>query len=144
LTRLRAVLDLRLLVDSSSNYSRDRRKGRTNPAIHITEKLNKIKGTAAVVPTVGRPQLQVATEGIDPPKQVRGLERARLPLSLDLRVGDNQDTELGELLEDTGASPKICYAVSIYGLRAPDGGSNAQQREVLALWSRGWASLLAK
>ena len=35
------------------------------------------------------------------------LERARLPLSLDLRLGDNYDTELGEMLEDPGASPEI-------------------------------------
>jgi RNA polymerase nonessential primary-like sigma factor len=40
-------------------------------------------------------------------KQVREyLERARQPLSLDLRVGDNQDTELGDLLEDPGISPE--------------------------------------
>ena len=47
------------------------------------------------------------------PKQVREyLERARLPLSLDLRVGDNQDTELGDLLEDEGASPEE-FAVQV-------------------------------
>ena len=41
------------------------------------------------------------------PKQIREyLDRARLPLSLDLRVGDNQDTELGDLLEDTGTTPE--------------------------------------
>lgn len=86
-------------------------KGRTiRLPIHITEKLNKIKkaqrqlsqqlGRAA---TVG----ELAKELELTPKQVREyLERARLPLSLDLRVGDNQDTELGELLEDTGPSPE--------------------------------------
>ncbi|MBD2314996.1 RNA polymerase sigma factor, RpoD/SigA family [Desertifilum sp. FACHB-1129] len=86
-------------------------KGRTiRLPIHITEKLNKIKkaqrqlsqklGRAA---TVG----ELAQELDLTPKQVREyLERARLPLSLDLRVGDNQDTELGELLEDTGPSPE--------------------------------------
>ena len=31
---------------------------------------------------------------------------ARQPISLDMRVGDNQDTELQDLLEDDGASPE--------------------------------------
>lgn len=86
-------------------------KGRTiRLPIHITEKLNKIKkiqrqltqklGRAATV-------AELAEELELTPKQVREyLERSRLPLSLDLRVGDNQDTELGELLEDTGPSPE--------------------------------------
>uniref|UniRef100_UPI003594911C sigma-70 family RNA polymerase sigma factor n=1 Tax=Geminocystis sp. TaxID=2664100 RepID=UPI003594911C len=39
-------------------------------------------------------------------EQVREyLGRARQPLSLDLKVGDNNDTELGELLEYKGQSP---------------------------------------
>jgi RNA polymerase nonessential primary-like sigma factor len=78
--------------------------------IHITEKLNKIKkaqrslaqihGRAATV-------VELAAELDLTPKQVREyLERARQPLSLDLRVGDNQDTELGDLLEDPGISPE--------------------------------------
>jgi len=78
--------------------------------IHITEKLNKIKkaqrqlsqqyGRAA---TVGE-----LAENLDlTPQQVRDyLEKSRQPLSLDLRVGDNQDTELSELLEDDGVSPE--------------------------------------
>lgn len=82
--------------------------------IHVTEKLNKIKkaqrelsqklGRAATVSDLSR-ELEMT------PKQIREcLERSRLPLSLDLRVGDNQDTELGDLLEDTGQSPED-YAV---------------------------------
>ncbi|MFM6558355.1 MAG: sigma-70 family RNA polymerase sigma factor, partial [Microcystis panniformis] len=78
--------------------------------IHITEKLNKIKkaqrqlaqdkGRAATI-------AELAEELDLTPKQVRDyLERSRQPLSLDLKVGDNQDTELGELLEDTGLSPE--------------------------------------
>lgn len=86
-------------------------KGRTiRLPIHITEKLNKIKkaqrhlsqklGRAATIS-------ELATELELTPKQVREyLERSRLPLSLDLRVGDNQDTELSELLEDDGISPE--------------------------------------
>ena len=86
-------------------------KGRTiRLPIHITEKLNKIKkaqrhlsqqlGRAATAAELAR-ELELT------PRQVRDyLEQARVPLSLDLRVGDNQDTELGDLLEDTGASPE--------------------------------------
>ena len=34
------------------------------------------------------------------------LRMSRKPLSLDLRVGDDQSTELGDLLEDDGLSPE--------------------------------------
>jgi RNA polymerase nonessential primary-like sigma factor len=78
--------------------------------IHITEKLNKIKKAQRQLsqqlgraPSVG----ELAIELDLTPKQVREyLEKARLPLSLDLRLGDNYDTELGEMLEDPGASPE--------------------------------------
>ncbi|MEM6517849.1 MAG: RNA polymerase sigma factor, RpoD/SigA family [Cyanobacteria bacterium P01_D01_bin.71] len=78
--------------------------------IHITEKLNKIKkvqrqlsqqhGRAASIAEIAE-TLELSTQ------QVRDyLEKSRQPLSLDLRVGDNQDTELSELLEDDGISPE--------------------------------------
>jgi RNA polymerase nonessential primary-like sigma factor len=71
-----------------------------------------------------------------PAKLVREyLERARQPLSLELRVGDNQDTELGELLEDTGPSPEDFTVQS--SLRSELENLMAdltpQQREVLTL-----------
>lgn len=86
-------------------------KGRTiRLPIHITEKLNKIKkAQRQLSQQFGRAATaaELAQELDLTPKQVREyLERARQPLSLDLRVGDNQDTELGELLEDTGISPE--------------------------------------
>jgi RNA polymerase nonessential primary-like sigma factor len=86
-------------------------KGRTiRLPIHITEKLNKIKkAQRQLAQQLGRAATaaELAQELDLTSKQVREyLERARLPLSLDLRVGDNQDTELGELLEDTGPSPE--------------------------------------
>jgi RNA polymerase nonessential primary-like sigma factor len=115
-------------------------KGRTiRLPIHITEKLNKIKkaqrqlsqklGRAATAAELAQ-ELELTT------KQVREyLERARQPLSLDLRVGDNQDTELGELLEDTSPSPEDFAANS--ALRADLDQLMAdltpQQREVLSL-----------
>lgn len=86
-------------------------KGRTiRLPIHITEKLNKIKKAQRhLSQRLGRAATasELAQELELTPKQVREyLEQARQPLSLDLRVGDNQDTELGELLEDTGTSPE--------------------------------------
>jgi RNA polymerase nonessential primary-like sigma factor len=78
--------------------------------IHITEKLNKIKkAQRSLAQQLGRAATvsELAAELELTPKQVREyLERARQPLSLDLRVGDNQDTELGDLLEDPGVSPE--------------------------------------
>lgn len=78
--------------------------------IHITEKLNKIKkAQRQLSQKLGRaPSAAELAEELDlTPKQVREyLERARLPLSLDLRLGDNYDTELGEMLEDPGVSPE--------------------------------------
>jgi RNA polymerase nonessential primary-like sigma factor len=107
--------------------------------IHITEKLNKIKKTQLeLIQKFGRnpSTAEIAEELGLTPKQVRDyLERARLPLSLDLRIGDNQDTELGDLLEDPTASPED-YAIEssmrskLYSLMAD---LTPQQRDVLAL-----------
>jgi len=115
-------------------------KGRTiRLPIHITEKLNKIKkAQRSLSQQLGRAPsvLELASELELTPKQVREyLEKARLPLSLDLRVGDNQDTELGELLEDTGVSPEdfvteSCLSTDIERLMAD---LTPQQREVLSL-----------
>lgn len=115
-------------------------KGRTiRLPIHITEKLNKIKKAQRTLSQqLGRaPSIsELAIELELTPRQVREyLEKARLPLSLDLRVGDNQDTELGELLEDTGASPEdfvteSCLSTDIEKLMAD---LTPQQREVLSL-----------
>lgn len=129
-------------------------KGRTiRLPIHITEKLNKIKkaqrqlsqqfGRAA---TVG----ELAQELELTPRQVRDyLERARQPLSLDVRIGDNQDTELGELLEDPGVSPEEYASQSSLrsDLEVLMADLTPQQREVLSLrfgLSDGQAMTLAK
>jgi RNA polymerase nonessential primary-like sigma factor len=115
-------------------------KGRTiRLPIHITEKLNKIKKAQRLLAQqLGRPATtaELASELGLTPKQIREyLERARLPLSLDLRVGDNQDTELGDLLEDTGTSSEDFALQS--SLRTDLDHLMAeltpQQREVLAL-----------
>ncbi|AFY88798.1 MAG: RNA polymerase sigma factor SigA2 [Chroococcidiopsis cubana SAG 39.79] len=129
-------------------------KGRTiRLPIHITEKLNKIKkAQRQLSQNLGRAPsiVELATALELTPKQVREyLERARLPLSLDLRVGDNQDTELGELLEDTSLSPEefvteSCLSTDIEKLMAD---LTPQQREVLSLrfgLADGQAMTLAK
>ena len=66
--------------------------------IHITEKLNKIKKVQReLAQKLGRSPLpgEVAKELDLEPSQIREyLNMARQPVSLDVRVGDNQDTEL--------------------------------------------------
>lgn len=77
--------------------------------IHITEKLNKIKKTqrqfsqkTGRAPTMS----EIAQDTGLTTQQVRDyLDKSRQPLSLDLRVGDNQDTQLSDLLEDEGPTP---------------------------------------
>jgi RNA polymerase nonessential primary-like sigma factor len=78
--------------------------------IHITEKLNKIKRTQReLAQTLGRsPTMPEIAADLDlSAAEIREyLMIARQPVSLDLRVGDNQDTELQDLLEDDGESPE--------------------------------------
>jgi RNA polymerase nonessential primary-like sigma factor len=79
--------------------------------IHITEKLNKIKKTQReLAQRLGRSATpsEIADVLELEPGQIREyLSIARQPISLDVRVGDNQDTELSELLEDDGISPDL-------------------------------------
>ena len=78
--------------------------------IHITEKLNKIKRVQRELSQKLGRSPNAAEIGVElelEPKQVREyLTIARQPISLDVRIGDNQDTELQDLLEDDGASPE--------------------------------------
>jgi RNA polymerase nonessential primary-like sigma factor len=79
--------------------------------IHITEKLNKIKKVQReLTQKLGRSPnpAEIGEELELEPAQIREfLIMSRQPVSLDLRVGDNQDTELQDLLEDENASPEI-------------------------------------
>ena len=107
--------------------------------IHITEKLNKIKKVQRELtqqlghsPTPAEIAKALELE----PAQIREfLMLARQPVSLELKVGDNQDTELQDLLEDDTASPEN-YAVhesmrqDIQNLLSE---LTPQQREVLIL-----------
>lgn len=115
-------------------------KGRTiRLPIHITEKLNKIKkAQRSLSQQLGRaPSVGELAEELElTPRQVREyLERARLPLSLDLRLGDNHDTELGEMLEDTNATPEEFVVQSSLStdLERLMSSLTTQQREVISL-----------
>ncbi|AFZ03322.1 RNA polymerase sigma factor, RpoD/SigA family [Calothrix sp. PCC 6303] len=107
--------------------------------IHITEKLNKIKKVQReLAQKLGRSPTpaEIAKELELEPLQIREyLNMARQPVSLDVRVGDNQDTELQEMLEDDGPSPE--YYTTQEFLRQDLNNLLAeltpQQREVLAL-----------
>lgn len=107
--------------------------------IHITEKLNKIKkAQRQLSQKLGRaPSISELAEELQlTPKQVREcLEKARLPLSLDLRLGDNYDTELGEMLEDTGASPEdfVVQSSLSYDIERMMSELTTQQKEVIRL-----------
>ncbi|MCM1984117.1 RNA polymerase sigma factor, RpoD/SigA family [Lyngbya confervoides BDU141951] len=107
--------------------------------IHITEKLNKIKkAQRELSQQLGRSPTpsEIARELELEPAQIREyLTMARQPISLDLRVGDNQDTELRDLLEDEGQSPEQFTAreslrADVHELLA---GLTDQQRQILTL-----------
>jgi RNA polymerase nonessential primary-like sigma factor len=78
--------------------------------IHITEKLNKLKRAQRElsqklgrVATTGELAIELELE----PEQIREyLQYSRSPISLDMRIGEGLDTQLGDLLEDTGPSPE--------------------------------------
>ena len=115
-------------------------KGRTiRLPIHITEKLNKIKkAQRQLAQQKGRTATiaELAKELELTPKQVRDyLEKSRQPISLDVRVGDNNDTELGDMLEDTGQSPEDFATSSSLrrDLEKLMADLTPQQREVLSL-----------
>ncbi|NJM69587.1 MAG: RNA polymerase sigma factor, RpoD/SigA family [Scytonema sp. RU_4_4] len=107
--------------------------------IHITEKLNKIKKVQReLAQKLGRSPTpaEIGKELELEPAQIREyLNMARQPVSLDVKVGDNQDTELQEMLEDEGPSPE--YYMTQEFLRQDLNNMLAeltpQQREVLAL-----------
>ncbi|MER3494875.1 MAG: RNA polymerase sigma factor, RpoD/SigA family [Mastigocladus sp. ERB_26_2] len=129
-------------------------KGRTiRLPIHITEKLNKIKkAQRQLSQRLGRaPSVAELAQELElTPKQVREyLEKARVPLSLDIRLGDNYDTELGEMLEDPAASPEeFVTQSSLSGdLERLMAELTPQQREVISLrfgLNDGHALTLAK
>ncbi|ANV84087.1 RNA polymerase subunit sigma [Picosynechococcus sp. PCC 7003] len=107
--------------------------------IHITEKLNKIKKTQRqLAQDLGRAAtIAEIAEALElEPAQIREYFRvSRHPISLDVRVGDNQDTELMDLLEDSDASPddNVTYELLKQDLRDLIADLTPQQQEVIIL-----------
>lgn len=109
--------------------------------IHITEKLNKIKKVQReLTQRLGRsPNPGEIAEALElEPSQIREyLLMSRQPVSLELRVGDNQDTELQDLLEDESESASPESFATQESLRQDLEGMlselTPQQREVLTL-----------
>ncbi len=107
--------------------------------IHITEKLNKIKRVQRELTQVlGRsPNVNEIAGQLDlQPSEIRDyLTMSRTPISLDMRVGDNQDTELIDLLEDSSLSPETYTTQNLLrqDLRNMLADLTPQQREVLLL-----------
>ena len=107
--------------------------------IHVTEKLNKIKRVQReLTQELGRsPNVNEIAAMLDmEATEVRDyLSMSRQPISLDMRVGDNQDTELRDLLEDGTASPEdyttqVLLRQDLHNMLAD---LTPQQRQVLLL-----------
>ncbi|MUG92238.1 RNA polymerase sigma factor, RpoD/SigA family [Scytonema sp. UIC 10036] len=115
-------------------------KGRTvRLPIHITEKLNKIKRVQSeLFQKLGRiPTFTEIALALNlPPNQIRDyLLSARQPISLDLPIGEEQNTEFQELLEYKGPSPENYAAQESLrqDLQKLLSKLTPQQREILTL-----------
>ncbi len=107
--------------------------------IHISEKLNKIKKTQReLAQKLGRSATtgEVAEElGLESAKVREYLKVAQQPLSLDVRIGDNQDTELSEMIQDDEASPEDYASQELMrqDVRGMLSELNPNEREILSL-----------
>lgn len=107
--------------------------------IHISEKLNKIKkAQRQLAQKLGRSAThqeiaEVTDITIDKVRQY--LSVSRTPLSIDVRLGENQDTELGDMLEDEGQTPEEYTTQSALqdDIRQLMTTLTQQQQEVLTL-----------
>ena len=85
--------------------------------IHITEKLNQIKrAQRELSQSIGRtPTIDEIAQRLDlSPEVIKNyLQVANKPLSLDMGVGEAQDTELKDLIEDSNASPEEALSQSL-------------------------------
>jgi len=107
--------------------------------IHITEKLTKIRAIQRdLLQKFGRPATteEIAIQLEIPEDDVRRyLSHSRTPVSLEMRVGSEQDTELIDVLEDDSSSPEDYTTQQILRqeLREMMGCLTPQQQEVLCL-----------
>ena len=115
-------------------------KGRTiRLPIHITEKLNKLKkAQRQLAQSLGRipttTELAVALE-MSPEKVRECLRQARRTTSLDAQIGEQYETELGELLADPNESPEnyTVHRSLKEDLATLMSNLNQQQQQVLSL-----------
>ena len=107
--------------------------------IHITEQLNKVKRAQRhLSQQLGRkPSLVEVSQELNlKPEKIREyLLMATKPVSLDIRVGDNHDTELQELLEDDSASPEdfIIHQALRQDIQTMLSELPLQQQEIISL-----------
>ncbi|MEM7797287.1 MAG: RpoD/SigA family RNA polymerase sigma factor [Cyanobacteria bacterium P01_C01_bin.118] len=107
--------------------------------IHVHEKINKIKKTQRqLAQKLGRTAtIEEIAQHLDltSDKIRHYLSYNRKTLSLDLRMGENQDTELGDLLEDEGPSPEDYAAKSLMSLDVTNilSSLTEQQQEIISL-----------
>lgn len=109
--------------------------------VHITEKLNKIKkAQRSLSQKLGRaPTItEIASESKLKPAKVREcLEQSRLPVSLDTLVGSEQDTTLGELLDDSSvvdaAEDYVMYELMRQDIKQQMQNLTSQEQQVLSL-----------
>lgn len=107
--------------------------------IHISDKLRKMrKAQRKLTATLGRRVTvsELADEMSLSVEKLRELqEQGRKPLSLDMKIGSEQNTDLGDLLEDEGVLPEEYATQSLLksDLRNLLLSLSEQQREVIKL-----------
>lgn len=107
--------------------------------INVNEKLTKLRKAQRQLAKVHKRPATIAelSEALSMPKEkVRNLLlQSRDPLSLDLRMGEKQDTSLSDLLEDDGPTPQDYVAESSLreDLRGLMSHLSAAQQQVLTL-----------
>ncbi|MGC1306963.1 MAG: RNA polymerase sigma factor, RpoD/SigA family [Phormidesmis sp.] len=107
--------------------------------IHIGDKLRKIRKTQRKLSqALGRPAKvsEVANEMSLSVEKLRELqEQGRRPLSLDMKIGSEQNTELGDLLEDEGVLPEEYATQNLLksDIRKVLSSLSEQQRDVIRM-----------
>jgi RNA polymerase nonessential primary-like sigma factor len=106
--------------------------------VHITEKLNKIRKVQRQLTQAGvSPKLEEVAHALEmTPEQVQEvLMRVPRSISLDVKVGKDKDTELGDLLEAVEISPEqLLMRESLHGeLLQLLADLTEREREVIAL-----------
>ncbi len=107
--------------------------------VHVTERLNKIKkAQRGLSQKLGRSATtaEIAAElDITSDKVREYLKIAKMPVSLDVKVGKEEDTQLSELIEDKSAAPgeDIEQVLMKEGVRKLLAKLDSREREVIAL-----------